>query len=172
VVHPPLCMVLLTCCRHDPAVLLSSSSGEQSGVCLIRHLLRAACAACESSNESTHGPRSGAEWLPLLLGEVAGSGHSLQLVFCALGSSKDSDGSGAGDGSQRGTLSVRTAEQAFLLHVMADAVELRYGSATVEDHTMVRRPCRPLSCMHTHAPWTGPCFTRCPPASRPGAMLG
>jgi hypothetical protein len=135
-------MVLLTCCRREPNVLLSpSSSGELPGVCLLRHLLRAACTAREGSDESATATSAGAEWLPLLLGEVAGSGRTLQLLFCALDSSP---------GSQQGALMARTAEQACLLHVMAEAVELRYGSAAAEDHTMV------CACvLHAHAvgPW-------------------
>ena len=119
--HPPLCMVLHTCCRQQPE-RLAALCGE-SGLQLVRQLLVASADLLCSSREAADGK---AEWLVLLLGEACACARRFAVLVCAL---REQEGS---------VPHAAASEQGLLLHAVADAIEISQGVSPEEGHPAVR----------------------------------
>ena len=126
-VQPPLCMVLLTCCRQYPDRLRSLCS--EPGISLLRCLL----AVDEPDAPDTVSEAvAGSEFLALLIGEVCGCGRRFMQLYCTLGDSDE------GTLHEAATAAL-TPEQTRLLSAVADAVELTQGVASAATHPAVRQ---------------------------------
>jgi hypothetical protein len=138
-VQSPLCMVLFTCCRKQPE-RLAALTGTQPGVSIVSRLLAGGGEVFTRNSKEPRPESTGnADWLPLLIGEVCSSGHGFVTLHRALGGESAAVAGAAAAVTERGVADGEgTAEQGLLLHVLAEAIELRHYAAPEESTPVVR----------------------------------